>query len=134
MDLQEFIIHYVQAKDAFHKTLKSYEEKEGFIEFEFKTGKIPYYISKDISTINLESIKNIPKKFIICDNTLKNVEYLISNWKSFAEITGLIVMFANSEQNEKWLINTNMHSRVTEEKDIKSGLLGLFNNVPPVIN
>lgn len=133
MNLKEFIVHYVKAKDAYYKTLVGFKEEEGKINFNFKTGSVPYFISEELEKIQLEKLKQYPKKFMICNNTLKNVEYLIKNWKDFAVQEGLIIMFANPSINEKWLINTAMHAKVTEEKDIKAGLMGLFNNVPPVI-
>jgi hypothetical protein len=132
MELKEYIQHYVKAKDAFYKRLKGHDDRGDHILFEFTAESVPYYISDKLSDVDVHKLKDIPKKFIVCLNTLENVRYLIDNWQVYAQIQGLIIMFANPNINEKWLINTALHAKVTEPQDIEQGLLTLFNNIPSV--
>jgi hypothetical protein len=133
MDLKEYIVHDVKAKDAFHKNLIRYEDHGYYILFEFDTGSVPYYVTDSLADVNFEEIQKNEKAFIVCLNKKSNIDYLIKNWKEYANQKGLIIMFANPDINEKWLINTYMHAQVTEPKDIEKGLKGLFSNVPPVL-
>lgn len=130
MELKEFTIHYVKAKDAYKKDLITYEDQGECILFEFKSGEVPYFVNHDLQNIELSQLQMYTKKFIICLNKITNVEYLIKHWEEFSQEQGLIIMFANPELNEKWLINTAMHAQVTEPQDIEAGLMGLFSNIP----
>ena len=132
MELQEYIINYVKYKDAIKQSLQHVERKKDHVLFTFKNEKIPYYTCEKLADAP-KSFASPGKNYIVCLNTKENAEYLIQNWKQYAAIKHLIIIFANIKQHEQWLINTHIHARCTDEKAIKEGILSLFATVSQVV-
>ena len=129
-DLKEWCINFVKHKDVFSNKLIDFRVEENFIEFNFKDRKHTYVISPILDDIN----KSLKDEFIsvICLNNMKNVKYLIKNWGSFIKYSNVNIMFVNPYLNEKWIINPNVHEKISEKEALAQGLISMFKAVSEV--
>jgi hypothetical protein len=71
---------------------------------------------------------------IITLSNTDNINTLVRHWKKFSEKQKLTIIFANplSEEENKWVVQPFIHTRICEEKALKKGFLGMAELVPPV--
>ncbi len=128
----------------------NYKKAMGFVS-EIKEDKIKNYdvfivvekgVRKNIVVIETLSDKtlgfleqNINKEgdgiTIMTLNTRKNLDFLIKHWDSFLNKKATLY-FVNPRKNEKWFVNTKIHSFITEDNNLKKSLKTLFESVEPI--
>ncbi|OYT31864.1 hypothetical protein B6U93_02835 [Candidatus Woesearchaeota archaeon ex4484_78] len=128
----------------------NYKKAMGFVS-EIKEDKIKNYdvfivvekgVRKNIVVIEALSDKtlgfleqNITKEgdgiTIMTLNTRKNLDFLIKHWDSFLN-KKVTLYFVNPRRNEKWFVNTKIHSFITEDNNLKKSLKALFESVEPI--
>lgn len=130
--LIEWTITYVKYRDLMTKNLLDYKILKNFIEFEFKKGKHIYYLYDELTNDSLKEIKNEGLVNFVVSNKKKNVKFLVDNWDEIIKNPTLKVIFVNPKINQHWIITPAIHNKIAERKKLKSGLMGLFENVKEV--
>lgn len=128
MNLTEWSKNYIKFKDCFKRQIKTIEEIEkGLLVHEKKENK-NYFIYEKLKN-NLIINKKIKNKvFLITLNTKENVKELADNW-ALVENEDLTIIFANIKTNESWMVHPKTHSKITEKKLIKQGLISLHESI-----
>jgi hypothetical protein len=126
MDLQEWTHIFIKQRDLVKRELSDIKpEGNGFL-----------LVRKDGTTaravvaeeLNAEALQEKPV-LITCLNTKKNVKVLALRWRDFSSSPELLVVFANSKTNEKWLLKPHLHARVADEKSLEAGLLSMHDAI-----
>ena len=125
MNLTEWTLNYVEHKDAFLKKLKEHKVNGDVIEFVFSDRKHHYIISEKLEVGLLEKVKKYDWKTIVCLNTKENLTVLINNWKKFAAIEKLYILFVS--EKGKWIICPKIHNSISDPESLEQGLNSLFN-------
>ncbi len=130
-DLKEWSITFVKHKDIFSNKLVDYRVEGNTIKFNFKDRKHTYIIMPELNDSINENLKD-EYISVICLNKMGNVKYLIKNWEIFIKYSNVNVIFVNPYLNEKWIINPNIHERISERESLAQGLKSMFETVPEV--
>lgn len=128
MNLLEWTKHYIKFKDCIKKQIQSIEEKEDRIVVQEKKGEKIYCVSENIEDKLLTQKKCEGKKYLITLNKKQNVTFLAENWDLIKD-EDVTIIFANTETNESWMIHPKTHSRISEDKSLKPGLIALYENI-----
>ncbi|MBT3721137.1 hypothetical protein HN789_04985 [archaeon] len=128
MNLKAWTSSYIDYLDSFKKSLVSKNDKENIIDCEYSDkGKINYVICED-----LNFCKYNENSVIICLNSKKNLDVLISKWNDFSKNIKLKIVFANPIQNLQWSIIPYLHNKYGDPESLKVGLKSLFNSIPKI--
>jgi hypothetical protein len=59
---------------------------------------------------------------------------LVDNWDKLIKFPSLTLYFVNpfSKLDKKWLINPYVHSKICDDKSLKTGLKSMFEMVTPL--
>jgi hypothetical protein len=88
---------------------------------------LKFLVFEDLSS----SINSLEENcFIATLNKRQNLDFLIKNWNLFVQ-KSVTIYFVNPELNEKWVLNTKVHSFISD-KNVALGLKSLFSTVPEV--
>ncbi len=129
MELEEWYIQFLKARDVFEKKIKDIIKKDSVTEVHF-TDKILKILIKP----TLDEIKKYDKKeylTILFPNKKEHVEFLIKNWNSLKEYPNLSIFFINPESSldKKWALKPHIHDKITDPEALKPGLLAMFETV-----
>ncbi|MFH1506609.1 MAG: hypothetical protein ABIE94_06530 [archaeon] len=124
MNLIEWTVDYVKHKDLFKKTLVTFEVNKDLIEFEFLDKKHYYLISETLDVSLLAKVKKYTWKTLVCLNNDTNMLVLLNNWKKFAAMSQLYLIFV-SEKGGKWVICPESHNRISDPESLKEGLTSM---------
>ncbi len=138
MTLQEWIIAFIKGKDAIKQQLASLNHN-ATIHALYKDNKSQEFFAKE-TLDDLHDVFAAAKKsdtdalysvHVACYNTEHNLNVLIQRWKECAIHQRLFFYFVNpdSQTELKWVINPWLHSRVSDDKKLESGLRSLFSMV-----
>jgi hypothetical protein len=135
--LTEWALNFIKSKDAFTGNIKEilknkdgfdidiiYNDKEEFILVE------PTIQDFDKLHKNLSNDKNI---IIFLLNSFENFNIILNNWKKISCFDKLTLYFVNmfSHTDKKWAVKPKLHSLITDDKTLKSGLNSMFMMVEP---
>jgi hypothetical protein len=126
MNLREWMVLYVKHKDLLARKLQSVEEKKDCVVFHFKDHDLVAYAQDRLSLLSAEG-----RTLIVTLNTKENIDFMIHHFADFSKHSGITVIFANPELNEKWIIVPHTHSRIVDG-DIKQGINTMAESVPLV--
>jgi hypothetical protein len=138
--LREWTHNYLKNKDILHKRISTITDKGDYILVKNKDEThIIVIVKEKISEIGpvLDLFKKYEKKHkaqkltLVLYNSKKNLDLLIKSWKKLIEFPTLTLIFANPEVNDKWVISPAIHNRIADPKNLKQGLLSMFQNVEP---
>ncbi len=128
MNIEEWFIEFVKARDVFQKKIKEFK-KTDYLEIHYtdKTTKV-------LENPTIEKIKSFAKKdaiVILFPNKLEHIDWVVKNWDILKEYQDLTIYFINPDSNleKKWAVKPFVHERVTERPALKQGLLSLFETV-----
>jgi hypothetical protein len=122
MNLTEWTKIFLKQRDLIKRDIADIiETKEGFI-LHLKNGG-----SKQVFVT--EELKIHTSDIIACLNTQHNLDYLVQNWKTFAEQKELLIIFAHPGKNDKWLLKPHHHHKVADDESLKLGLQTMFESV-----
>ncbi|MBN1275413.1 hypothetical protein JXA12_03915 [Candidatus Woesearchaeota archaeon] len=125
MNLREWTKIFLTQRDLLKQELRSLEETDdGFV------------MHKKDSTTTKASVRETLGEpsdgIIVCPNTRKNVEALAREWQGFSSRQELLIVFANPDTNEKWLIKPHHHGRIADEESLEQGLLAMHEAITAV--
>ena len=122
MNLTEWTKIFLKQRDLIKREIKDIQETaEGFT-LHLHSGEMrTVVVANELSTHSADVIS--------CLNTQKNLDFLVKNWKSFAEQKELLIIFANPEKNDKWLIKPYHHHKIADNASLKLGLQTMFESV-----
>lgn len=125
--LIDWVEAYVKYMDAMKKQIVSVKKEGGSLFVKKKNHEEKYFIFENLNDefLNIIDQNNSEKTFVVCFNEKKNVDYLIKKWNSFKKHNHLNFIFVNLSKNEKWVVNPHMHSLVSDDKNLKQGLMSL---------
>lgn len=126
--LIDWTIRYVQNRDIMHKNIIDHEVNGNTIVFNFKTGQKKYFVSPVLNEDLFTFFNESGQKFIVCEASKDNLNFLINNWKKFYSITDLNLMFVKLSNDRKWLINPHVHHKICDDESLVMGLQSMFSN------
>lgn len=122
MDLEEWSAIFLKQRDLVKREIERLEKQGSNIIIHRKDGQEKLVaITQHLDAQQLEKNPAV----IICPNTRSNVEALAKAWNSFCKHQDLLVVFANTKTNEKWLLRPHLHDRVADDESLKVGLLAM---------
>lgn len=111
--------------------INSFEDKGNDFVVHKKTGDVLFLVRPELVDVSeLRSL--VGKAGLVVLNSRANLDFVISNWQTFAALKELCVYFINPMVNEKWLLYPYTHNQITEKNALKRGLFSLFGIVPAV--
>ncbi len=127
MNLKEWTRIYVKHKDMIKKNIIKEEDKNNYIEYEYKShNKHRYFIMPELNDKDMDNINKKEFSTVVTRNKKENLDFLISEWEKLKEFPNLTFIFVNLELNTKWVIKPYTHSRVIDEKSLRKGLIAMF--------
>ena len=129
VNLREWCMHYIKARDAMERKLKSIEEKDGNL--------IAHYKDKDVLFVGQEKLTTTHASHdgfatLVCLQTQENFDTLVDSFSKFSANQKLTIIFVNPQLEEKWIIKPAVHAAVADKSSLKAGLLTLYQMVPPL--
>ncbi|MFT4250563.1 MAG: hypothetical protein ACMXYD_04335 [Candidatus Woesearchaeota archaeon] len=124
MDVKEAVIAFLQARNAFTRTLQEVVDNGSEVVFRHKDFDHVVIISETLSVVSSEG-----KTTVACLNTEENVSFLVAHWEEFLQ-PGLSVLFMNPFVQQQWKVVPLIHDRVADKKTLREGLMSLFSQVP----
>lgn len=126
MELTNWAIEYVKARNAFTHTLKEHSVQGDVVTFVHKN-KVHHFLCSEELVIPTSQ----DHYTVVCLNTERNVSFLIERWKDFLQ-PNLSVIFVNPAQHAHWQITPKVHSMVADEESLEAGIRSLASEVPIV--
>lgn len=131
MELTSWIKNYLTSRDAMEQLIVSIEDTGKDFVVHKKTGDVRFLVRPELN--DTAEIKSIAGKIgLVVLNSRKNLDFVISNWQTFAALKELCIYFVNPTVNEKWLLYPFTHNQITEKNALKRGLFSLFSMVAAV--
>jgi hypothetical protein len=138
MTLKEWAVAFIRGKDAIKQQLVSIDERATLLA-KYKDNKVQEFFAKE-QIDDLHDVFAAAKKsdadalysvHVVCYNTEHNLKQLIFHWKECAQHQRLFVYFVNpqSQTETKWVVNPWLHSRVSDDKKLETGLKSMFSMV-----
>ncbi|MBW2972480.1 hypothetical protein KY359_05580 [Candidatus Woesearchaeota archaeon] len=134
--LAEWFIRYTKNRDLIFKKISEIKQQENKIIVSQKDGKqVHYYVEPfpDDFPKLAEAMKEEHKGLIIY-NSKENFDNMIKSWKQLSAIPNLTLYFVNpfSKIEKRWIINPNVHSKVSDAQSLKEGLNSMYIMVDPI--
>ena len=139
MTLTEWTITFLRNKDIIKQQLTSVEEKKHVVHALYKGEKrqdsFCYEALNDLNDILTAAKKSDADPNytinVVCYNTQHNLTILIQHWQQFASHQRLMFYFANPKSltDTKWILNPWLHNRISDQKNLATGLKSMFSMV-----
>ncbi|MGB9748306.1 MAG: hypothetical protein ACP5OZ_01400 [Candidatus Woesearchaeota archaeon] len=124
MDLMEWAEIFLNHRKGF-KLIDSFSKEQDYFIISANQKNSKFFVFEDLS----RSIDFLEENcFVATLNNKQNLDFLIKNWNLFVE-KAIIIYFVNPTLNEKWVLNTKVHSFISD-KNFVLGLKSLFSTVP----
>ena len=122
--LIDWIVKYIESRDAFSKSLLSTEVKNDRILFTFKDKKQLYLIMPELKGSLFNELSD--QKVITCValNTEENFDFTVQNWKKLL-IKNFSLLFVDLEYNSKWVLSPYFHNKIADQESLEAGLRAL---------
>lgn len=130
MNLQEWTVTYVQARDLIFRTLRDIREEKNKITFTFTDRTTTYLIRERLNQEVIKELDTAQNQTIVTRNTKENLQFLIKHWNDFTTHASLKIFFVNPRHNQYWAISPYHHNTIADKKTLKQGLNTLFHTVP----
>jgi len=129
MELRLWAREFLRHKDVFAKKIVEIKDTPDGLEVVYKAGTERCICNKEL---DCSAAAENTKIFVL--NTRKNLDTLIHNWHSLAQMPGLVIYFVNpgSMQEKKWIIQPYLHDKVADDDTLKEGLISMFETVDEV--
>lgn len=133
-EYKEWMVQFQRYKDSYFKKIKDIKDTGDFVEIEFKDKVLSILVKPviaDIKEVIAFSKEDERFKSLVVANTKKNLKMIIDNWEDICKNTKFNIYFINpvSSTEQKWILSPYTHNRITEKKNLKSGLSALFSQV-----
>jgi hypothetical protein len=81
----------------------------------------------------LEKEHKAEKLTLVLYNKKKNIDLIVKSWKNLIKKPNLTILFANPDSNNKWIVTPYIHNKIADVKNLKAGLVSMYNTVEPVL-
>ena len=128
-NLLEWAGHYLRARDAMERKLKSLDTLPDKLVAHYKDRDVTFFAEQDLTA------KHASASGVVTIVTLQkkaNFDVLVQQFSTFAQNANLTIIFVNPKLNEKWLIKPSVHVAVADKSSLKTGLSAMFETVPVV--
>lgn len=124
--LRSWTKHHLNHRNIFLKNLKNIEDSAKGFNAELTNKSEEYIIIDNLEFENLDKEKNTS---IVCMNTNKNFQKLLSEWKIIVAYENLRIIFIEKiNSNKYWQIKPFHHDKIADKKTFKAGLKSLFDS------
>jgi len=123
MELTNWAIDYVKARNAVTRTLKEHSVDGDMVTFVHKH-KTHHFLSSPKLVIPAAR----DYFTVVCLNTEENLNFLIAHWKEFLQ-PNLSVIFVNPHTHQQWQVSPPVHARIADEESLELGLRTLASDV-----
>lgn len=138
--LTEWSLNYIRNKDRSRKEIEDIQQSQiDFPDFCITHIKVrkntvvdEYFLIDNLEYVNPEFFKDKDKLTIITLNTKQNLKSLLELWNVFIKLD-IVVIFANPDYGEKWILRPKVHNLVSDQSTLKLGLESIFSGVPEYI-
>ena len=123
--LKEWFIRFLQNRDLVRKNIVSIDSKEGFdFKVNYKDKAVNFLIVPILESNSLEKINNNENFGLVTMNNAKNLKFIYTNWKKFAEMRFLSLYFINpfSSIDKAWILCPNVHDKICDKSSLEIGL------------
>ena len=123
--LKDWFIRFLQNRDLVRKNIVSIDSKEGFgFKVNYKDKAVNFLIVPILDSNNLEKIDNDKNFGLVALNNAKNLKFVYSNWKKFAEMRFLSLFFINpfSNADKAWILCPCVHGKICDKGSLEMGL------------
>ena len=131
--LKDWALVYVRQKDVVRKSIKSVEDtSDGFKVIE-ESKAVAFVILPFFDESVLDKDFGSGSFNVIVLNSVRNLNFLISNWKFFSSFRNLCIFFVNPKSlgDSRWIVCPFTHSGVADKFSLSKGLNSLFEQVDP---
>ncbi len=132
MNIKEWTQTYINFNFLKYKTNKIDEDKDGYIHSFKERGeekKVKYFFSEELKNlVKFMKITKFDKIYFVCNNTKKNVDFLISEWDKFICESKIIILFVDVNTQNKWLIKPQLHHSIADKESLKEGIYSLHSS------
>ena len=134
--LIDWIIRFLENKDAISKSIMSIKKQKGSSDFivNYKN-KVKYFIVKTVLENNiLDIIKENENFGIVTLNNSSNINLVISNWKKLIDFKLLSIYFVNplSNLDKSWILSPYVHNKICDNVSLELGLTSMSEMVDPI--
>ena len=126
MELTDWTIEYVKARNAMRRTLIDYHRQGEEITFVHRD-KTHHFLISPVLRVPVAR----DSYTVVCLHNEQNLSFLINNWSLFCQ-QGLSVLFANPARNVSWQINPRVHQMVADPDTLEQGVRSMASEVPEV--
>ncbi len=128
-DLKTWCIHYIRSRDAMERKLVSIDEQGDKVVATYKN-RVVTFVPQDVLSVDAAKLSGIVT--VVCLQTIKNFQTLVSGFGEFAKNDQLTVIFLNPAVGDKWVVKPSVHAAVADKSNLKAGLQSLYDMVPAV--
>jgi hypothetical protein len=132
MNLAEWTSAYIDYLNCFKRDLISKKAEGNAIVCEYKAKGIVTYLIMEFMDAELLNAIGDGQYVIVCSNSKKNLDLLISKWQEYAKNRSLKVIFANPSANQQWTIVPYTHNMYSDPASLKLGLKSMFESIQAV--
>ncbi|MEM4267818.1 MAG: hypothetical protein QXK37_03210 [Candidatus Woesearchaeota archaeon] len=142
MQLEKYLMEWtkalVQHMDAFEKSIVEMKKDGKRLYVTHKKKEQIFLMLPELDNHLSDVLEHAKNKetfiSIVTLNTKDNLDKLVKCWAKLSEYPRIKIFFINpySETERKWVICPFSHSRISDDNNIKAGLLSLFQTVEPV--
>lgn len=126
MELTDWIVQYVKARNAISQTLKEHSVKGDEVTCVHKH-KVHHFLCSP--KLVVPTVRD--HYTVVCLHTKKNLTFLLEHWGEFLQ-PHLSVLFVNPSAGAQWQVTPKVHAMVADEKYLEQGLRSLASDVPVV--
>jgi hypothetical protein len=129
IDLLDCCVHYIKARDAIERKLKSLDQQKDRVVARYKDKEVTFLGEEKLSTA-AASMQGFVT--VLTVQNQENFNTLVAEFSTFHKNPGLTIIFLNPVLNEKWLIKPAVHASVADKTSLKLGLQAMYDTVPAV--
>ncbi|MBI2129351.1 hypothetical protein HYU07_03860 [Candidatus Woesearchaeota archaeon] len=128
--LKDWIINFAKHKDVLTRNIT--EIIENPLTIKFKDKEVAYLAEPKLNDGLMQKIGE--NKGVVTFNTKENFDFFAKHFNEFSKFKGLVFYFVNpfSNLDTKWLIHPYVHSQISDNVSLKTGLKAMFETVDPL--
>ncbi len=124
MELEDWTLEYVKARNAMRRTLKSQSKDGDVLTFVHSHKTHHFLIAPELHVPKAEDWYTV-----VCLNSKRNVDFLLAHWDDLCQ-DRLSILFVNPAQNQSWQVTPKMHSLIADPDTLEQGVRTMASEVP----
>ncbi|MBW3011220.1 hypothetical protein KY335_03425 [Candidatus Woesearchaeota archaeon] len=138
--LKDWTLTYLKNRDVLLKRISKIEDLDQYLLVSNKDEThIVVIVKENISDIKpiLDQFRDLEKKHkadkltLVVLNQKENVNMVVKEWEKLIVFPTLSIVFANPKANSRWIIAPYVHNRIADPKNLKQGIMSMFQEVEP---